>query len=94
MEMGFESTITGTGLTCFCKQEEGGSKVRVETYRKNPKNCLKFGKKNKFLLILSVYTSRSQACSKKRRCDSSGKLFALLLKHRELRIQSCGRHRC
>jgi hypothetical protein len=36
MEMEVESAITGTGLTCFCKQEAEGSKVRVETYRKNP----------------------------------------------------------
>jgi len=94
MEMGVESTITGTGLTCFCKQEAGGSKVRVETYRKKPKNVRNLVKRNKFLLILSVYTSRSQACSKKSRCDRSGKLLALLFKHRQLRIQFFGRHCC
>jgi len=43
--MGVESTFTGTGLECFCKQQAEGSKVRVETYRKNPKISQKLGKK-------------------------------------------------
>jgi hypothetical protein len=65
MEMGVEGTINGTGLNCFCKQEAEGNKVRVETYRKNPKRCQKFGKKKyKLLLILLVHTCRSQPCSK------------------------------
>jgi hypothetical protein len=64
MEMEVESTITGTGLECFGKQEAEGNKVRVETYRKNLKSQKLVKNKNKFLLILSVYTCRSQPCNK------------------------------
>jgi len=81
--MGVESTIKGTGLTCCCKQEAEGNKVRVETYRKNPVRCLKFGKKKKssYSFFQSTLTGHNPP-AKMRRCDRSGKLLVLLLNDR------------
>jgi len=66
METGVESTIKRTGLKCLCKQEAEGNKVRVETYRKNPKRCQKFGKKkiSSYSFFQSTLTGHSPAAKR------------------------------